>query len=115
PLYESIHLDEMITAERLLDHLLNAIRSSEFFQSLEERKYPLACLEPVCAVLSAYPLIQQFLTAMAAQLNDLFDRTLAAGLWSLYIAQEMRLAPEDTYAVFWAAITRDLGMMHIDP
>jgi HD-GYP domain-containing protein (c-di-GMP phosphodiesterase class II) len=115
PLYESIHLDEMITAERLLDHLLNAIRSSEFFQSLEERKYPLACLEPVCAVLSAYPLIQQFLTVMAAQLNDLFDRTLAAGLWSLYIAQEMRLAPEDTYAVFWAAITRDLGMMHIDP
>lgn len=115
PLYESIQLEQMITAEKLLDHLLTAIRSSEFFQSLEERKYPLQCLEPVCSVLSGYPLIQQFLTVMEAQVNDLFDRTLAGALWSLYIAQEIRLTQEDVNNVFWAAITRDIGMMHIAP
>jgi hypothetical protein len=115
PLAHSIQIETLLSAEDLLQHLLDTIRSTEYFQSLAERKHPLSSLEPVCALLSRLPLVQQMLTVMAAQMNDLYQRTLCVSLWSLYIAQEMRLSAEDAGAVFWAAITHDMGMLHLDP
>jgi len=115
PLANSIHIQQLISAEDLLQHLLDIIRSTEYFQSLAERKHPLSSLEPVCALLSSLPLVQQFLTVMAAQMNDLYQRTLSVSLWSLYIAQEMRLPAQEAREIFWAAITHDIGMLHLDP
>lgn len=115
PLANCICIEKTITAADLLQHLLDTIRSTEYFQSLAERKQPLSSLEPVCAVLSQLPLVQQFLTVMAAQMNDLYQRTLCVSLWSLYIAQEMRLPAQECAEIFWAAITHDLGMMHLNP
>lgn len=48
-------------------------------------------------------------------MNNLFQRTLSVGLWSIFIAQEMRLPLAETQLVFWAAITHDFGMMHVPP
>jgi hypothetical protein len=115
PLVSSIHIEKLITADDLLQHLLGTIRSTEYFQSLAERKHPLSSLTPVCAMLSSLPLVQQLLTVMAAQMNDLYQRTLCVSLWSLYIAQEMRLPAHDSSEVFWAAMTHDVGMLHLDP
>lgn len=115
PLANSIQVERLISADDLLQHLLDTIRSTEYFQSLAERKHPLSSLKPVCEMLSGLPLVQQFLTVMAAQMSDLYQRTLCVSLWSLYIAQEMRLSIEDANDVFWAAITHDIGMLHVYP
>jgi HD-GYP domain-containing protein (c-di-GMP phosphodiesterase class II) len=115
PLAKSIQIETLLSAGDLLQHLLDTVRSTEYFQSLAERKHPLSSLEPVCAMLSRLPLVQQMLTVMAAQMNDLYQRTLCVSLWSLYIAQEMRLPAEDAGTVFWAAITHDVGMLHLEP
>lgn len=115
PLANSIQITTLISPEDLLQHLLDIIRSTEYFQSLAERKHPLSSLEPVCAMLSRLPLVQQFLTVMAAQMPDLYQRTLCVSLWSLYIAQEMRLPVQDASDVFWAALVHDVGMLHLDP
>lgn len=115
PLVHSIQIETLLSADDLVQHLFSIIRSTEYFQSLVERKHPLSSLEPVCAILSRLPLVQQLLTVMAAQMNDLYQRTLCVSLWSLYIAQEMRLSVEDAGNVFWAAITHDMGMLHLNP
>jgi HD-GYP domain-containing protein (c-di-GMP phosphodiesterase class II) len=115
PLAYSIQIKTTITAGDLLHHLLDTIRSTEYFQSLAERKHPLSSLEPVCAMLSDLPLVQQFLTVMAAQMNDLYQRTLCVSLWALYIAQEMRLPVHDAGEIFLAALTHDVGMLHLNP
>ena len=115
PLANSIHIERLVSADDLLQHLLGTIRSTEYFQSLAERKHPLSSLTPVCAILSSLPLVQQFMTVMAAQMNDLYHRTLCVSLWSLYIAQEMRLPAQESGEIFWAAITHDVGMLHLDP
>lgn len=115
PLSHSVAIQQPMTNADFLQHLLNTIRQTEFFQSLEERKYPLESLQPVSQMLECFPLVQQRLTVMAAQMNDLFLRTLSVSLWSIFIAQEMRLPVEETQRVFWAAITHDFGMMHIAP
>lgn len=115
PLANSIRIEKTIAAGDLLQHLLDTIRSTEYFQSLAERKHPLSSLEPVCAMLSDLPLVQQFLTVMAAQMNDLYQRTLCVSLWALYIAQEMRLPVHDEGEIFLAALTHDVGMLHLNP
>lgn len=115
PLANSIRIEKTISAGDLLHHLLDTIRSTEYFQSLAERKHPLSSLEPVCAMLSDLPLVQQFLTVMAAQMNDLYQRTLCVSLWALYIAQEMRLPAHDAGEIFLAALTHDVGMLHLNP
>lgn len=115
PLSSSIYIASVITAEDLLQDLLSTIRSTEYFQSLAERKHPLSSLQPVCALLVNFPLVQQFLTVMSSQMNDLYQRILCVSLWALYIAQEMRLPVLDATEIFWAAITHDVGMLHLDP
>lgn len=115
PLSQCVHIQWLMSNGDFLQHLVNTIRNTEFFQSLEERKYPLDSLRPVSEMLEQFPLVQQRLTVMAAQMNNLFQRTLSTGLWSIFIAQEMRLPIEETQLVFWAAITHDIGMMHIPP
>ncbi|HSC69043.1 MAG TPA: HD domain-containing phosphohydrolase [Cellvibrio sp.] len=115
PLANLIHIENTIDAQGLLRDLLDIIRSTEYFQSLAERKHPLNSLEPVCGLLSSLPLVRQYLTVMAAQMNDLYQRTLSVSLWALYIAQEMRLPAGDANDIFWAALTHDIGMLHIDP
>jgi hypothetical protein len=115
PLAHYVRLSSLMSAASLLQYLLDTIRSTEYFQSLAERKHPLSSLEPVCAELDKFPLVQQFLTVMSSQMNDLFQRTLCVGLWGLYIAQEMRLPPSDAAEVFWAGMTHDIGMLFVDP
>lgn len=115
PLSNYIQITSVITAEDLLQHLLDTIRSTEYFQSLAERKHPLSSLQPVCALLVNFPLVQQFLTVMSSQMSDMYQRTLCVSLWALYIAQEMRLPVLDTSEIFWAAITHDVGMLHLNP
>lgn len=115
PLSRCIQIQHPMSNGEFLQHLVNIIRDTEFFQSLEERQYPLDSLRPVSEMLEQFPLVQQRLTVMAAQMGSLFQRTLSVGLWSIFIAQEMRLPVEETQLVFWAALTHDLGMMHIPP
>ncbi|WP_039914208.1 HD-GYP domain-containing protein [Cellvibrio mixtus] len=115
PLSGCIHIQRLMNNADFLQHMVNIIRDTEFFQALEERKYPLESLRPVSEMLEQFPLVQQRLTVMAAQMGDLFQRTLSVGLWSIFIAQEMRLPIVETQMVFWAAICHDFGMMHISP
>lgn len=115
PLSMCVQIQRTMNGEDLLQQLVNIIRETEFFQALEERKYPLESLRPVSDMLVQFPLVQQRLTVMASQMNDLFKRTLSVGLWSIFIAQEMHLPISETQMVFWAAITHDFGMMHIPP
>ncbi len=115
PLSHGVCIQRLMSNDDFLQHMVNTIRDTEFFQSLEERKYPLDSLRPVSDMLEQFPLVQQRLTVMEAQMNNLFQRTLSVGLWSIFIAQEMRLPIEETQLVFWAAITHDFGMMHIPP
>lgn len=110
-----IQIQRLMNNADFLQHMVNIIRGTEFFQGLEERKYPLESLLPVSDMLEQFPLVRQRLTVMAAQMNDLFQRTLSVGLWSIFIAQEMRLPIAETQMVFWAAICHDFGMMHIAP
>ncbi|WP_049629815.1 HD-GYP domain-containing protein [Cellvibrio sp. pealriver] len=115
PLSHCVHIQQTMCNSDFLQHLVDTIRNTEFFQSLEERKYPLDSLRPVSEMLEHFPLVQQRLTVMSAQMINLFQRTLSVGLWSIFIAQEMRLPLEETQQIFWAAITHDFGMMHIPP
>lgn len=115
PLSSCIQIQRLMGNADFLQQMVNIIRDTEFFQALEERKYPLESLLPVSEMLEQFPLVQQRLTVMAAQMNDLFQRTLSVGLWSLFIAQEMRLPLAETQMVFWGAICHDFGMMHIAP
>lgn len=115
PLSHSIEITRVISAEDLLQHLLDTVRSTEYFQSLAERKHPLNSLQPVCALLVNFPSVQQLLTVMSSQMNDLYQRILCVSLWALYIAQEMRLPALDASEIFWAAITHDVGMLHLNP
>ncbi len=115
PLSSCVQIQRVMDRDEFLQHMVNTIRDTEFFQALEERKYPLESLHAVSKDLEHFPLVQQRLTVMAAQMNKLFQRTLSVSLWSIFIAQEMRLPIEETQMVFWAAITHDFGMMHISP
>lgn len=115
PLSSCVQLENPMDNRDFLQHLLNTIRDTEFFQALEERKYPLDSLLPVSEMLEQFPLVQQRLTVMAEQMTDLFQRTLSVSLWSIFIAQEMRLPIHDTQLIFWSAITHDFGMMHVAP
>lgn len=114
PLEDCVHISSCLTPAVLMEHLQEAIASSDCFLALNEHKSLLPLLESAAAILEHLPLIAQKLTVMAAVMAELYQRTLCVSLWVVLIAQEMRLPAQQIRDLFLAALAHDLGMLHID-
>ncbi|AUM10948.1 HD-GYP domain-containing protein [Ketobacter alkanivorans] len=65
--------------------------------------------------LAKYPILRQKLTVMREQMPALFKQTLCVTWLSLAISRQMGLPDQQVENCFLAALSHDMGMMHIDP
>jgi HD-GYP domain-containing protein (c-di-GMP phosphodiesterase class II) len=68
-----------------------------------------------CRSLTKYPMIYQKLTVLARQLPDVYQGTLLGAYYCLVICNNLEFDAIRTHNVFLAAISRDLGLLHINP
>jgi len=114
PIENSIHLSSELDEQQLLDDLLSVMKQDDILCALNEHLDFSSLLTAFCPLVIQSNLLRQKLTVMSQAMPDLYERSLYCTWLSLCIAKEMRLSRDHIAIVFVAALSHDIGMLHID-
>lgn len=115
PLQDSISIAREVGAGDLLKCFMNVLQQDMTLRMIHERYQLHSLLEQQCHHYDSFPLLRQKITVMSDRLPETYNRTLYSTWLGLLIAKEMRLPPQDIAIVFLAALSHDIGMLHINP
>lgn len=68
-----------------------------------------------CDNLALYPLILQKLTVLSERLPDVYKKSVLGAYFALLLCLELDMDDKSIHCVFVAALSRDLGLLHIEP
>ena len=115
PIEESIGLKNSFTGESLYIQILTFCEQNTIQQTLYQSCKIDDTLREMCLSVEQYPILIQKLTVHSLQRPEEFNKALSCAWMSLYIGNETGLSQSQSSALFFAALTHDIGMLHIDP
>ncbi|GGY67026.1 hypothetical protein GCM10011613_08860 [Cellvibrio zantedeschiae] len=113
-LEQSIYLEAEITATQLEQNFISILQQDELLIAVNEHQDIVSIIKPYFIHYEKFPLLKQKLTVMAFAMPELFARTIYCTWFSLLIAKEMRFSELGCLEVFLAALSHDIGMLHLD-
>lgn len=114
PIEQSIYLEREFSASDLEQALIQVLQQDDLLTALNEHQNIIELIQNYFAYYDKFPLLKQKLSVMAFAMPDLFLRTLYCAWFSVVIAKEMRFSEEDCADIFLAALSHDIGMLHLD-
>lgn len=115
PLQDTISIAQEVGASDLLKAFMTLLQQDMTLRMMHERYKMHELLDQQCKHYDTFPLLRQKVTVMSERLPETYQRTLYSAWLGLLIAKEMRLPPQDIAIVFLAALSHDIGMLHISP
>ncbi|RZA04623.1 MAG: HD domain-containing protein [Moraxellaceae bacterium] len=109
-----LHIEQEIDADQLEHHLITIMQQDGLLSALNEHQDIASLIKPYLLHYEKFPLLKQKITIMAFTMPELFVRTLHCSWFSLLIAKEMRFSEQSCVEVFLAALSHDIGMLHLD-
>ncbi len=115
PLDESILISRPLTGMKVYQHINHVIKRYSFVEKMHYFANVNLVLKHQCAALGRYPLLIQKMTVQKILQPNEFDKSVMCGWLALGLAKQMKLSAKQIHAVFLAALTHDVGMLHINP
>jgi HD-GYP domain-containing protein (c-di-GMP phosphodiesterase class II) len=115
PIQDSVAIQNEVMATELLQKFLILLQEDAALAAIHKRYAMDSLLAAQCHHYETLPMLRQKITVMSEQMGETFQRTLLCAWFSLLIAKEMQLAPDAITHVFLAALSHDIGMLHINP
>jgi HD-GYP domain-containing protein (c-di-GMP phosphodiesterase class II) len=113
PLEDCLQFEALIDSVRLEEHFLTVMRQDDLLSALNEHQDIASTLKNYIAIYDKFPLLKQKITVMALSMPELFLRTVYCSWFALLIAKEMRFSEQGCTDVFLAALSHDIGMLHV--
>lgn len=114
PLEESIRLLHELDEAKLIADLTSVMKEDDVFFAINEHNDVMSLLASLCQFFSQVPVLRQKLTVMSHVMPEIYQRSLYCTWLSVCVAKEMRLSQDDIAIIFMAALSHDIGMLHID-
>ncbi len=111
---EYFSIEYELGAAQLEQSLLDAMQHDELMVAINEHQNIAPLLAPSLAYYEKLPLLKQKMTVMSLAMPELFARALYCCWFSLLIAKEMRFGEASCTEIFLAALSHDIGMLHLD-
>lgn len=116
PLENSIAIENQLNAKSIYDHVNRIILTNTSIQSLHKKiATDRKLLQKCCLRLEKFPILQQKLTVLCAQLPDTFDQSIKSAYFAYLCATLDKKSQTETEEYFLAGLTHDIGFLHIDP
>lgn len=115
PIEDAVSIRDEIDHLQLQQRFTAVIRDDDALRAIHERQDLALLLESQCLNYQKFPLLRQKITVLAERMPETFLRGLYCSWLSLLIAKQMRLPADEMSSVFLAALTHDIGMLHIAP
>ena len=114
PLENCIQLGYEIDLLQLEQHFVSMIKKDDLLIAINEHQNIASYIANYLIPYEKFPLLKQKITVMALAMPEVFLRTLYSSWFSLLIAKEMRFSERGCVDVFLAALSHDIGMLHLD-
>ncbi|MGS2717192.1 HD-GYP domain-containing protein [Eionea flava] len=116
PLENSIAIENQLNAKSIYDHINRIILTNTSIQSLHKKistdRKP---LQKCCLRIEKFPMLQQKLTVLCAQLPDTFDQSIKSAYFAYLCATLDNKSQTEIEEYFLAGLAHDIGFLHIDP
>jgi HD-GYP domain-containing protein (c-di-GMP phosphodiesterase class II) len=114
PIEESIYLEHEISAQTLEQYFKDVLQQDDLLSALNEHQNIIELIQHYFTQYEKFPLLKQKITVMAHAMPELFTRTICCAWFSVVIAKEMRFSEMACVDVFMAALSHDIGMLHLN-
>jgi HD-GYP domain-containing protein (c-di-GMP phosphodiesterase class II) len=104
-----------LNALMLANDLQNVMQQDDILLAIHEHHDATPLIQKLCEQAMQYSELRQQLSVMAELLPSIYQRSLHCTWLAFLIAKEMRLNPQDIAHVFLAALSHDIGLLHLDP
>lgn len=115
PIQDTITIGREVGAGDLLKSFISILQQDPVLRSIHDRYHLQPLLDQQCRYYDQFPLLRQKITVLSDRLVETFQRTLYSAWFGVLIAKEMQLSQQDMGVVFLAALSHDIGMLHISP
>lgn len=115
PVEDCVAIAKELDDKRLLAIFRKFIKSEDFYHELHRQIGVDDLLKDSCEALAVFPLLRQKLTVLAYELPRTFHQALFCAWWSLVICRRLDYKELECHSAFIAAMTHDIGFLHIDP
>ncbi len=114
PIESCLKFAEVLDSNRLEEHFITIMQQDDLLTALNEHQNIAITLKSYIATYDNFPLLKQKITVMALTMPELFLRTIYCSWFALLIAKEMRFSEQGCTDVFLAALSHDIGMLHLN-
>jgi len=114
PLETYLRFDNELDSIQLEQHLIAVLQQDDLLVAINEHQDIASLIKPYLQHYEKFPQLKQKMTVMALAMPELFVRTLYCAWFSLLVAKEMRFSEQGCLDVFLAALSHDIGMLHLD-
>lgn len=115
PIEECVAIENDLGAKRLKIKIMEYVFADPFLAEINMLNDVSRLLQGCCEAYEHYPLLRQKMTVMSIVLKRTFQNALFSSWFSVLLSSKYR--PDEQYAhcAFIAALTHDIGLMHITP
>jgi HD-GYP domain-containing protein (c-di-GMP phosphodiesterase class II) len=114
PIEGYLKFEHELDSVQLGEYFIAVMRKDDLLTALNEHQDIAVTLKGYIATYDSFPLLKQKITVMALTMPELFLRTVYCSWFALLIAKEMHLGEQDCTDVFLAALSHDIGMLHLN-
>ena len=114
PLEDCLQFGEELDSNRLAEHFITIMQQDDLLISLNEHQDIVTTLKIYITAYDNFPLLKQKMTVMALTMPEFFLRTIYCSWFALLIAKEMHFSEAECSDVFLAALSHDIGMLHLN-
>ena len=115
PIEECVAIENDLNGAKLKAKIIEFISSDPFLAEIHMLAQADGVLQKCCDTYNGYPMLRQKMTVMSMELLRPFHNAMFAAWFSVLIAPKHWTDERYIHCAFIAALTHDIGLMHIDP
>jgi len=113
PIQDSVHIENAYSGDMLYQEISEWISQYSDLKAIHESNRIEKPLKTMCNIYAKQKTFQQMITVLAQQLPTVFERGFFCAWLSISISQTLQLSPTDAIGTFMAALSHDIGLLHI--
>lgn len=114
PIDACLHFEREINVTQLEQHFIAVMEQDDLLTAINEHQDIASYIKNYIAPYAKFPLLKQKLSVMALAMPEIFLRTIYCSWFALLMAKEMRFSERGCLEVFLAALSHDIGMLHLN-
>lgn len=114
PIESSVAIENDVDGTLLYDDIQKIISENKSLVHIHHTLQLEGLLKRLCNHYQSYPVLRQKMTVLSIQMPRNYTQSLLSACIATLIANELDLPHQEMDAVFLAAVTHDIGMLHID-